>query len=612
MPTTRLLPRWHHLHHIALLLGVLVGLGETAVAGPNEGASAQLDQLFEQAWEADLRHHPVRASNLGDKRYNTQWADLSLPALAAQHTHNQKVLEALREIGRDALPPPQQLNYDLFEREYIRRLERYPLDLHLIPMNQRGGVQTADELLERLRFEQAQDYRDWIARLEAMGTRIDQTIALMRTGITRGQVPPEVVFKRIPAQIAAQIVSAPDASPFYKPFKEFAVALPAQEQTRLRTRAKQAISTVVVPAYQRLAQFVDEHYLPACRRSVGLSDTPGGRTAYETLTRHFTTTQLHPDDIHQIGLDEVARIRAQMRQIIEQLAFDGDFAQFLQFLRTDPQFYFDNPEDLLTAYRATAKRIDPALVELFARLPRTPYGVRPIPANIAPDTTTAYYMRPAADGTRPGYYYVNLHLPEVRPKYEIEVLTVHEAMPGHHLQIALSQELGELPAFRRYLGFTAFVEGWALYSESLGEALGLYRDPYSKFGQLTYEMWRAVRLVVDTGLHYKNWTRQRAIDYFAANTAKTQHDIVNEIDRYIAWPGQALAYKIGELKIKELRARAQSTLGQHFDVRMFHEAVLGAGAIPLDVLEANVDHWIHTQQQEHLMKAERAHGRDGE
>ncbi len=583
------------LQHSAVLLCAWAGLSSAVMAQPQAQAGAHLNQLFEQAWEADLRHHPVRASNLGDKRYNGRWSDLSLPALAAQHAHNEQMLDAVRRIDRAALAPQQQLNYDLFEREYLRRLERYPLGLHLIPMNQRGGVQTADELLERLRFESAQDYVDWLSRLESLGERIDQTIALMRSGIARGMVPPEIVFKRVAPQIAAQVVSVPDASPFYQPFREFALALPEQEQAQLRLRAKRAISTVVIPAYMRLAKFVNEEYLPACRQSVGLADTPGGRAAYETLTRHFTTTTLHPDEIHQIGLDEVARIRAQMQGIIDELAFDGDFDEFLQFLRTDPQFYFDNPEDLLTAYRATAKRIDPTLVELFSRLPRTPYGVRPIPSNIAPDTTTAYYMRPAADGSRPGYYYVNLHLPEMRPKYEIEVLTVHEAMPGHHLQIALSQELGELPAFRRYLGFTAFVEGWALYSESLGEALGLYRDPYSKFGQLTYEMWRAVRLVVDTGMHYKNWTRAQAIDYFAANTAKTQHDIVNEIDRYIAWPGQALAYKIGELKIKELRARAQQRLGEQFNIRMFHEVVLGAGAIPLDVLEANVDQWIQAQ-----------------
>jgi prolyl oligopeptidase len=299
-----------------------------------------------------------------------------------------------------------------------------------------------------------------------------------------------------------------------------------------------------------------------------------------------------PDDIHRLGLEEVLRIRDEMQEIIKQVEFDGSFQDFLVFLRTDPQFYFDNPEDLYEAYLATCKRIDPELVNLFGVLPRMPYGVKPIPDSIAPDTTTAYYSRPAADGSRAGIYWVNLYRPEVRPKYEIEVLSVHEAMPGHHLQIALQQELGDIPQFRRFLGFTAFVEGWGLYSERLGYDLGLYKDPYSRFGQLTYDMWRAVRLVVDTGMHYKGWTRQQAIDFFKDNAAKAEHDIINEIDRYIGNPGQALAYKIGQLKILALRARAERQLGENFDIRAFHDELLGAGALPLDLLELRMDAWL--------------------
>ncbi len=299
-----------------------------------------------------------------------------------------------------------------------------------------------------------------------------------------------------------------------------------------------------------------------------------------------------PDEIHRLGLDEVKRIRGEMQAIIREVEFDGSFTEFLTFMRTDPQFYFDNPDDLYEAYLATCKRIDPELVKLFGVLPRMPYGVKPIPDSIAPDTTTAYYTRPAADGSRAGIYWVNLYRPEVRPKYEIEVLSVHEAMPGHHLQIALQQELGDIPMFRRFQGFTAFVEGWGLYSERLGYDLGLYKDPYSRFGQLTYDMWRAVRLVVDTGMHYKGWTRQQAIDFFKDNAAKAEHDIVNEIDRYIAWPGQALAYKVGQLKILALRERAEIRLGEAFDIRAFHDALLGGGALPLDILEQRMDAWL--------------------
>jgi uncharacterized protein (DUF885 family) len=323
-----------------------------------------------------------------------------------------------------------------------------------------------------------------------------------------------------------------------------------------------------------------------------------GQEFYAFRARQFTTTNLTPKQIHDIGLKEVARIRKEMQQVIEQVKFKGDFKEFLTFLRTDPQFFCKNKEDLLGEYEKVCKKIDAVLPKLFKRLPKTWYTLKPIPMHIAPDTTTAYYQPPAADGSRGGIYYVNLYKPEARPKYEIEALSLHEAVPGHHLQIALAMELNKLPEFRRYDydTYTAFVEGWALYAERLGEEMGLYDDPYSKFGQLTYQMWRACRLVVDTGMHSFEWSRQQAIDFMAANTPKTMLDIENEIDRYISWPGQALAYKIGELKILELRGRAEKALGPKFDVRDFHDVVLSGGAVTLDVLEAAVDKWIKNKK----------------
>ena len=352
----------------------------------------------------------------------------------------------------------------------------------------------------------------------------------------------------------------------------------------------------MIPAYRRFQAVFRDEYLPATRSTVGLWDTPDGRAYYQFLARYHTTTALTPAEIHAIGLKEVARNRAEMQKVMDEVGFKGSLTDFFQHLRTDPQFYYKTGDELFRAYAYIVKMIDPALPKLFGKLYRTPFGLRPIPDNSAPNTTTAYYQGPSLDGSRPGYYYVNLYRPEVRPKYEMEVLSVHEAAPGHHLQIALAQEQTDLPDFRRAGGFTAYIEGWGLYSERLGYDLGLYQDPYSRFGQLTYDQWRAVRLVVDTGLHDMEWTRQQAIDYFIANAAKTEADIVNEIDRYISNPGQALAYKIGQLKFLELRARAEQALGDRYDIRAFHDTVLATGAVPLDILERTVDGWIAAQK----------------
>jgi uncharacterized protein (DUF885 family) len=558
-------------------------------------ATEDFNTLLDEHWQWTLQSSPVMASMMGDRRYNREWTDSSLGAIEERHKQTREFLSRVYAIDRAALSEEDQLNYELFRRQLQDNVDEYQFNGYLMPFSQRGGVQSLDNLTNQLRLVSVEDFDDWIARLSKIDDVIDQTIALAEKGRKSGYTAPQILMQRLPDQIAVQVVEFAADSPFFKPFAALPESIAPADRERLRAEATEVIEKTVLPAYRELDRYFNETYLPAARASIGLSELPNGSAWYEFRARSYTTTRLSPDDIHRIGLDEVKRIRGEMMDIIEEVGFDGGFREFLEHLRTDPQFYFDNPDDLYQEYLATSKRIDPELVKLFGKLPRMPYGVKPIPDAIAPDTTTAYYSRPAGDGSRAGIYWVNLYKPEVRPKYEIEVLSVHEAMPGHHLQIALQQELGDLPMFRRFMGFTAFVEGWGLYSERLGYDLGLYQDPYSRFGQLTYDMWRAVRLVVDTGMHYKGWTRQQAIDFFKDNAAKTEHDIINEIDRYILWPGQALAYKIGQLKILQIRERAEIQLADKFDIRAFHDELLGAGALPLDLLEQRMDRWMLAQ-----------------
>ena len=573
------------------LTSILLASSGTAFADATEDFGALLDEH----WEWTLVNSPVRASMMGDRRFNQDWSDRSISAIEKRHTETRGFLRRVYAIDKKALSNDDQLNYELFRRQLQDEVDEHQFNDFLIPFQHQGGIQNIDTLTNRLRFVTVQDYEDWIARLGKIDVLIDQIIDLAEAGRKAEVMPPAILMQRMPEQISTQVVEFPADSPFFRLFANLPESFAAADRERLRAEATDVIEDTVIPAYRKLDDYFNETYLPAATESIGLSQLPNGSAWYEHQARSYTTTRLTPDEIHRIGLDEVKRIRDEMMAIIREVEFEGSFQDFLEHLRTDPQFYFDTPEELYQEYLATSKRIDPELVNLFGKLPRMPYGVKPIPDSIAPNTTTAYYNRPAADGSRAGIYYVNLYKPEVRPKYEIEVLSVHEAMPGHHLQIALQQELGDVPMFRRFMGFTAFVEGWGLYSERLGYDLGLYKDPYSRFGQLTYDMWRAVRLVVDTGMHYKGWTRQQAIDFFKDNAAKTEHDIVNEIDRYIAWPGQALAYKIGQLKILALRERAEVELGDKFDIRAFHDELLGAGALPLDLLELRMDSWAATQ-----------------
>ena len=576
---------------LAAVLLLLTGFTGSAAAD----AVSDLHALFDSAWERDLAESPLAATEFGDPRYNDRWPDLSTNALERSHQLDRKVLEDLARIPRAALSAAEQLNYDLFERKYRNRTDAYPFKPYLFSFTHRESLPVASEVAELITFNSVKSYVDWIARLQRYGTYVDQNIALLQQGLRERRTQPLAVMRRVPSQIAQQLVERPEDSPFFKPLREFPASIDTAERERLTAQGRAAVAEVVIPAFRRLDQFFAKDFLPKLRETDGVWDTTDGGAYYQNRIRYHTTTSLTADEIHEIGLKEVARIRGEMDQIIAQVGFKGSFQDFVTYLRTDPKFYYKTGDELFQAYLAVSKRIDPELVKLFGKMPRTPYGVRAIPMTSAPNTTTAYYQPPSLDGTRAGYYYVNLYRPEVRPKYEMEVLSVHEAVPGHHLQIALAQEQGELPLFRRNAGYTAYVEGWALYTEGLGEDLGLYTDPYSKFGQLTYDMWRAVRLVVDTGIHHQHWTRQQAIDYFKANAAKTEADIINEIDRYISWPGQALAYKIGQLKIRALRSEAEQRLGTRFNVREFHDTVLATGAVPLDVLEKTVHSWIEGQ-----------------
>jgi uncharacterized protein (DUF885 family) len=563
-----------------------------------DAADKTLADFLAAQWQYTLAQSPTWASSLGDHRFDDRWEDASLAAIAASQVHAQKALETLTAIDRVALTPADQLNDDLYQRNLRMEIEGYRFRFFLCPLSQQGGVQNADDVLTSLSFNTAKDYENWLARLQALPLLVEQTTALMRTGIQEKILLPKVVMGRIPAQIAKQVVAQPEESPFYKPFKTFPASIPPAEQKALAASARKLVADGIIPAYRQFQEFFAKEYLPACYDGVGMWQMPNGAEAYAYYARQHTTTNLTPEQIHQIGLAEVARIRAEMEALKTQVQFNGTLAEFFQFLRTDPKFFYHSGQELLNAYKVQAKTTDPLLPKLFKTLPRLPYGVEPIPAIIAPDTYTAFYRPGAADGSRAGMFCVNLYKPETRPKWEMTALALHESVPGHHLQISLAQEQGALPEFRRngLADYTAYTEGWALYAEFLGEEMGEYNDPYAKFGELTYEMWRAVRLVLDTGIHYYHWDRQRAIDYFLANAPKTELDITNEVDRYIAWPGQALAYKIGQLKIKELRARAASQLGAKFDVRDFHDVVLSGGALPLDELEKRVDAWIAERQ----------------
>ena len=567
------------------------------VVSTNDSAK-KLRALFDEDWQWSLKEFPENATLLGDNRYNNLLTDLRPEAIERRKAHEREMLDRVQKIDASALAGQDRISYDLFLLDKKLNVEGARFPTEYMPVDQMNGVQILfGQLVSNTPFRNAKDYDDYLARLAAFPNLIDQTIALMKRGLETGWIQPAVPLRSLASQIEGQITDDPARSPLYKPFDDFPNEIPAADRPALTAAGKRAITGHFTPAMKKLAAFVKDIYLPAARKDVGASSLPDGAAFYQYAIRRHTTTDLTAKQIHEIGKSEVARIRKEMEAVIKQVGFKGTFQEFLSFLRTDPRFYCKTAEELVADYALIAKHADGKLPELFAELPRNSYGIRVIPDYEAPAQTTAYYQPGAADGSRAGLYMINTYKLETRPKYEMEALTLHESVPGHHLQIARAQELKGLPDFRRNAGYTAYVEGWALYAESLGGEMGFYADPYSKFGQLTYEMWRACRLVVDTGMHALGWGRQQAIDFMKENTAKTENDIVVEIDRYIVWPGQALAYKLGELKIKQLRAKAKKELGGRFDVRKFHNAVLDDGPLPLDLLERRINDWVAEQKR---------------
>ena len=560
--------------------------------------SERLRRLFDLAWETRLQEAPEFATSIGRPGENDRWSDLSQAAIDRRHDTTRKILKAAQSIDRGKLTDAERVDYDLFRKRLERDIDGYRFPNELLAISQIGGIQQdVPRTLEVSPAATTRDYDDLLARLRALPALVDQTIVLLDKGLASGVTPPKITLRNVPDQVHSLLPDDPLQSALLKPFREIPASVPPDDRVRISRDALHAWQERVEPAFRKLLSYLTETYLPRARETIGLSALPNGADWYAFRVRRFTTTEMTPQQIHDLGLAEVKRIRAEMDAVMASTGFKGTFEEFAHFLRTDPKFFYDKPEDLVDAYRVIAKRADPELAHLFGTLPRLPYGVTPVPGYSAKSQTTAYYEDGSPAAGRPGTYFVNTYDLKSRPKWEMEALTLHESVPGHHLQISLAQELPGVPEWRKYNNYTAFVEGWGLYAESLGTEMGFYKDPYSKYGQLTYEMWRAIRLVVDTGLHAQGWTRQQAIDYFKANAAKAEHDIEVEVDRYIVNPGQAVAYKVGELKIKELRAYAQKELGAKFDVRAFHDQVLGHGAVPLDVLEQNIKEWVAAKKK---------------
>jgi len=564
-----------------------------------ETADQRFQKLADETWAFTMQEDPLWATSTGEHKYNDRLPQLTIADEKRRAARKQNFLDRAHAIATDQLSAKARTDLRIYVRLLENELAEFRFHSYLIPISNRDGFHiNFPEVHRQMPFDTVEQFEHYIARLGQFSRYASQHIEMMREGIKTGSVLPSIVLERYREPIEVHIVEDATTSLMYAPLREIPDSISPDDQRRLGKAAKKAILESVVPGYRDFLRFMENEYVPVARGSIAASALPEGREFYRHRVRKFTTLEITPEEVHALGHREVQRIRREMQEIIDRIEFAGDFPAFLNYLRTDARFYAKTPDDLLKEVALVLKRIDGQLPKLFGRLPRAPYGIRKIPEYIAPTTTTAYYMPASGDGREAGFYYVNTYNLKSRPLYEVEALSFHEAVPGHHLQISLQQEHEDLPLFRRHNGFTAFVEGWALYAERLGLEAGFYEDPYSDFGRLTYEIWRACRLVVDTGIHYLGWTRRQAIEFMKSHSALAEHNIRSEVDRYIAWPGQALAYKMGELKIRELRTFAEQELGNQFDVRAFHDAVLAGGSVPLDVLEDQIREFISQAKQD--------------
>ncbi len=572
-----------------LLLPAARAAKPPAAASPE---SDRLHRLLDLAWEEKLRQNPEFATYIGFPGENDRWSDNSAAGLEAKRARTRAQLEELLAIDPGRLPADEQVDFELYRRRLAGQIEGFGYPDDLLVISQYGGPQ--QEIPQALAMAPARstrDYEDLLARLRAVPALVEQTLALMARGLAAGVTPPRSTMAGAPAQVQALLTDDPWRSPLLARFRQFSPDVPEEDRARLRAAALEAYQKQAAPAFGKLLRYLDDTYISHTRESIATADLPNGAAWYAFTVRQVTTTALTPAEVHAIGLAEVKRLRGEIDRVTSSSGFQGSFADFVRFLHTDPRFFYTSADDLVAGYGAIVQRIEGRLSPLFATLPHLPYRVLPVPDRLARAKATAYYEPGSASQGRPGSCFVNTFELKARAKWELEALALHECIPGHHIQVTLAQEGRKAPRVLNYHDYTPFVEGWASYAETLGEETGLYRDPYARFGQLSGELWRALRLVVDTGIHAEGWTRQQAIGYLRDNTAEDERRIAAEVDRSIADPGVGLAFEIGELKIRELRAAAQKELGAAFDLRAFHDEVLRHGALPLDLLERNIKEW---------------------